>query len=61
TLAVASTVSLGEVLSIIGASAPAEWDALTLAQLAPLIPYLLLVAMLALRPRGLFGRHGDHA
>jgi branched-chain amino acid transport system permease protein len=61
TLAVASNVSLGEVLSIIDASAPAEWDALTLAQLAPLLPYLLLVAMLALRPRGLFGRRDDHA
>ena len=32
-----------------GGALPAEWDALTLAQLAPLIPYLLLVAMLALR------------
>ncbi|MFL6685884.1 MAG: branched-chain amino acid ABC transporter permease, partial [Paraburkholderia graminis] len=42
-------------------SLPREWDALTLAQLAPLIPYLLLVAMLALRPRGLFGRRDDHA
>ena len=38
-----------------------DQDTLTLAQLAPLIPYLLLVAMLALRPRGLFGRHDDHA
>ena len=61
TLAVASNVSLGDALSIIGAAAPVEWDALTLAQVAPLIPYLLLVAMLALRPRGLFGRHDDHA
>jgi branched-chain amino acid transport system permease protein len=58
---VASSVSLGDVLSIFDATLPVEWDALTLAQLAPLIPYLLLVAMLVLRPRGLFGRHGDHA
>ena len=29
----------------------------TLAQLAPLLPYLLLVIVLALRPRGLMGRH----
>jgi branched-chain amino acid transport system permease protein len=61
TLAVASNVSLGDVLSLFDASLPAQWDALTLAQLAPLIPYLLLVAMLALRPRGLFGRRDDHA
>jgi branched-chain amino acid transport system permease protein len=32
---------------------------ITLAQLAPLLPYLLLVAMLIARPRGLFGTHGD--
>ncbi|WP_374121789.1 branched-chain amino acid ABC transporter permease [Paraburkholderia phenoliruptrix] len=61
TLAVASDLSLGDVLAAFDASLPREWDALTLAQLAPLIPYLLLVAMLALRPRGLFGRRDDHA
>ncbi|AFT86614.1 branched-chain amino acid ABC transporter permease [Paraburkholderia phenoliruptrix] len=61
TLAVASDLSLGDVLAAFDASLPSEWDALTLAQLAPLIPYLLLVAMLALRPRGLFGRRDDHA
>jgi branched-chain amino acid transport system permease protein len=32
---------------------------ITLAQLAPLLPYLLLVTMLIVRPRGLFGKHGD--
>jgi branched-chain amino acid transport system permease protein len=61
TLAVASDVSLGDVLSAAGASVPPEWNALTLAQVAPLIPYLLLVGMLALRPRGLFGRRDEHA
>ncbi|CAH2772266.1 MAG: ABC transporter, permease protein 1 RSc1751 [uncultured Paraburkholderia sp.] len=61
TLAVASDVSLGDVLAAFDASLPREWDTLTLAQLAPMIPYLLLVAMLALRPRGLFGRRDDHA
>ena len=34
---------------------PADTLALTVAQLAPVLPYLLLVAMLAARPRGLFG------
>jgi branched-chain amino acid transport system permease protein len=61
TLAVASDVSLGDVASLAGAVLPPEWDALTLAQLAPLLPYLLLVAVLAMRPRGLFGRRDDHA
>jgi branched-chain amino acid transport system permease protein len=61
TLAVASDVSLGDVVSLAGAVLPPEWDALTLAQLAPLLPYLLLVAVLAMRPRGLFGRRDDHA
>jgi branched-chain amino acid transport system permease protein len=61
TFAVASDVSLGDVMSIVGASLPSQWEALTLAQLAPLIPYLLLIAMLALRPRGLLGRRDEHA
>ena len=61
TLAVASDVSLGDVVSPAGAVLPPAWDALTLAQLAPLLPYLLLVAVLAMRPRGLFGRRDDHA
>ncbi|MGB8417199.1 MAG: branched-chain amino acid ABC transporter permease, partial [Paraburkholderia sp.] len=61
TFAVASDVSLGDLTAVFGGELPAAWDALTLAQLAPLIPYLLLVAMLELRPRGLFGRRDDHA
>ncbi|MGF6369401.1 branched-chain amino acid transport system permease protein [Paraburkholderia sp. RAU6.4a] len=61
TLAVASDLSLGDVVSLAGAVLPPAWDALTLAQLAPLLPYLLLVAVLATRPRGLFGRRDDHA
>ena len=61
TLAVASDVSLGDLTAAFGGTLPDAWDALTLAQLAPLIPYLLLVAMLALRPRGLYGRRDDHA
>ncbi|MGF6657483.1 branched-chain amino acid transport system permease protein [Paraburkholderia youngii] len=61
TLAVASDLSLGDALALAGAVLPPEWDALTLAQVAPLLPYLLLVAVLATRPRGLFGRRDDHA
>jgi branched-chain amino acid transport system permease protein len=61
TFAVASDASLGTLAARIGASMPPAWAALTVAQLAPLVPYLLLVAMLACRPRGLFGQRGDDA
>ncbi|WP_133648234.1 branched-chain amino acid ABC transporter permease [Paraburkholderia flava] len=59
TFAVASDVSLGGIAAALGQPMSSAWGGLTLAQLAPLIPYLLLVAMLALRPRGLFGRYQD--
>ncbi len=39
----------------------AAWASLTVAQVAPVLPYLLLVAMLSVRPRGLFGERGDDA
>jgi len=31
----------------------------TLAQVAPILPYLLLVLVLIVRPRGLFGRRDE--
>jgi branched-chain amino acid transport system permease protein len=40
--------------------APA-WGALSMAQLAPLAPYLVLVAVLVCRPHGLFGERSDEA
>nr|WP_277398047.1 branched-chain amino acid ABC transporter permease [Paraburkholderia sp. Tr-20389] len=65
TFAVSTDVQLGELLGDLsgdtGASLPAAWSALTLAQLAPLVPYLLLVAMLAVRARGFFGQRDDDA
>jgi len=61
TLAVASDASLGALAVRIGQPLPPEWAALSVAQLAPLVPYLLLVGMLALRPRGLFGQREDDA
>ena len=61
TFAVASDVSLGDLIGDVDRSLPAAWSALMLAQLAPLVPYLLLVAMLALRPRGFYGRRDDDA
>jgi branched-chain amino acid transport system permease protein len=61
TFAVASVASLGSVAALLGASVPAAWASLTVAQIAPVLPYLLLVAMLSVRPRGLFGERGDDA
>ncbi|TKC80360.1 branched-chain amino acid ABC transporter permease [Trinickia terrae] len=61
TFAVGSSASFGTLAGFAGASLPQEWARLTLAQLAPLVPYGLLVAMLAVRPRGLFGQRGDDA
>lgn len=61
TLATASPWRLGLLADTVGVGLPAQWAALTLAQLAPLVPYLLLVAMLACRPRGLAGTQGHEA
>ncbi len=38
---------------------PQELARITLSQLAPVVPYLLMVAVLVLRPRGLLGRRTD--
>ncbi|MCX4165904.1 MULTISPECIES: branched-chain amino acid ABC transporter permease [Paraburkholderia] len=59
TFAVASDVSLGGIAAALGQPLSTAWGGLTLAQLAPLVPYVLLVAMLALRPGGLFGLRDD--
>jgi branched-chain amino acid transport system permease protein len=55
TFAVASTASAGSIAAMFGVALPPAWAALTVTQLAPMLPYLLLVVMLALRPHGLFG------
>jgi branched-chain amino acid transport system permease protein len=60
TFAVAFDGSLGNLLASAGLSLPSssgvqELLRITTAQLAPLLPYLLLVAVLVLRPKGLFG------
>lgn len=59
TFAAASHWRLGALASAAGLPLPPQWGALTLAQLAPLVPYLLLVATLACRPRGIAGTRGD--
>jgi branched-chain amino acid transport system permease protein len=59
TFAVGSTLSLGHLAVFAGAQLPPAWSALSVTQVAPVLPYVVLVAMLALRPRGLFGQRGD--
>jgi branched-chain amino acid transport system permease protein len=61
TWAIGSTASLGTLFEAVGARLPANWASIAVAQVAPLLPYGLLVAMLACRPRGLFGRREDDA
>lgn len=53
TLAVAVDASLG---SLFGLSRPAMLVDLKVSQLAPLLPYLLMVLVLLVRPRGLMGQ-----
>jgi branched-chain amino acid transport system permease protein len=52
---VASTASAGSIAAEFGVALPPAWAELTVTQLAPVLPYLLLVVMLAMRPHGLFG------
>ncbi|WP_179404064.1 branched-chain amino acid ABC transporter permease [Burkholderia guangdongensis] len=59
TFAAASSVSLRDVALWLGVVPPEGAAALSLSQLAPLVPYLLLVAVLVARPRGLFGERSD--
>jgi len=61
TLPLASAASLGDAASALGwhAAAGSAWRPvlkLTLAQVAPVLPYLLLVVVLVVRPQGLFGK-----
>ena len=63
-LVIASSVGMADVLTLLGLSFPPEhplrdlWR-LTLAQVAPLLPHLLLVLTLLLRPAGLAGNRED--
>lgn len=57
TFSVAIDVSLGDLLSKLGMHVAADSSvmALTIAQTAPVLPYLLMVLMLVVRPKGLMG------
>ncbi len=60
TTAVSYDVSMNDVLALFGSTVDVEslWRdlvTLTIAQVAPVLPYLMLVLVLIFRPRGLFG------
>ena len=60
TFAISLDYSINNVIEFLGFNLDAEslWRIivdLTISQLAPVLPYLLLVVMLIARPRGLFG------
>jgi branched-chain amino acid transport system permease protein len=61
TFAVGASASAGSIAASLGVTLPPAWSALTVAQLAPVLPYLVLVAMLAARPRGLLGERTHDA
>jgi branched-chain amino acid transport system permease protein len=61
TFAIGTNASLGSVAALGGVLLPSSWASLSIAQIAPVLPYALLVAMLALRPRGFSGQRGDDA
>jgi branched-chain amino acid transport system permease protein len=60
TMAVAIDLSLSDLclalgLPVMASAAASSWMTMTLAQTAPILPYLILVLMLMVRPRGLLG------
>ena len=55
TFAVAIDTSLADVVGVRVASLLGDLGTVTVAQVAPIIPYVLLVLVLIFRPRGLFG------
>jgi branched-chain amino acid transport system permease protein len=62
--AIALDFSVNDLLALVGVSYPADhllsdlWT-LSLPQVAPILPYLLLVLILILRPKGLLGTRED--
>jgi branched-chain amino acid transport system permease protein len=56
TLLIAVDLSLGQAIAPLALHAPAALAEIKISQFAPIAPYALMVAMLLLRPRGLFGR-----
>ncbi|MBI4987645.1 MAG: branched-chain amino acid ABC transporter permease [Rhodocyclales bacterium] len=57
TFSVALSISITDVFALVGIALPqgSQVARLTITQLAPILPYLLMVAILVFRPRGLMG------
>ena len=61
TLAVALEVDFNSFLNLLGLEVDKDttinyFTSLTISQLSPIVPYLLLILVLIARPRGLFGK-----
>ena len=61
TLAVALEVDFNSFLNLLGFEVDKDttlnyFTSLTISQLSPIVPYLLLILVLIARPRGLFGK-----
>ena len=61
TFAVATTYSFSDFFGMVGLSSPdpgllADLYRVSIAQLGPLLPYIMLVLMLVFRPKGLYGK-----
>ena len=46
---------MSEIFGFLGVTAQSEFGGITVASMAPMLPFLLLVLMLIFRPRGLMG------
>jgi branched-chain amino acid transport system permease protein len=55
TFAVGIDYSVGDFTRLFGAQISDTYGSITLARMAPMLPYLLMVLMLVLRPKGLMG------
>jgi len=66
TFAAASSFEFADILLAFGMERPADMDAsilrdlwtLTLPQIGPILPYILMVLILVVRPHGLMGKRG---
>ena len=60
TLAISLEINLNNLFEILGFTIDAQsnlnqFTSITISQLAPIVPYILLIIVLIARPRGLFG------
>lgn len=55
TFAVSINATFADIFWFLGVGAASEFGRITIASIAPILPFLLLVLMLMLRPRGLLG------